>query len=93
MNKLLDKLEQFGARFIKDLAEIKNSVLGLKKEKDEVVIPLDTKREDNPLKESLEEFNKSVEEYNKFLRDTNRKIATKIDESIKLMECKDKIKG
>lgn len=41
---------------------------------------------DNPLKESLEE-------YNKFLRDTNRKIATKIDESIKLMECKDKIKG
>ena len=48
---------------------------------------------DNPLKESLEEFNKSVEEYNKFLRDTNRKIATKIDESIKLMECKDKIKG
>lgn len=52
MNKLLDKLEQFGVRFIKDLAE-----------------------------------------YNKFLREENKKIAAKIDESIKLMECKDKIKG
>lgn len=93
MNKLLDKLEQFGARFIKDLAEIKNSVFGLKKEKDEVVIPLDTKREDNPLKESLEEFYKSVAEYNKFLREENKKIAAKIDESIKLMKSKDEIKG
>lgn len=93
MKKLLDKLEQFGARFTKDLAKIKNSVLGLKKEKDEVVIPLDNKREDNPLKESLEEFNKTVEEYNKFLRDTNRKIENKIDESIKLMERRDEIKG
>lgn len=93
MNKLLDKLEQFGARFIKDLAEIKNSVLGLKKEKDEVVIPLDAKEEDNPLKESLEDFYKSVAEYNKFLRDENRKIAAKIDESIELMKSKDEIKG
>ncbi|MFQ8920946.1 MAG: hypothetical protein ACLR60_03555 [Clostridium paraputrificum] len=48
---------------------------------------------DNPLKESLEEFNKTVEEYNKFLRDSNRKIETKIDESIKLMKSKDEIKG
>lgn len=93
MEKLLDKLEEFRARFIKDLAEIKNSVFGLKKEKDEVVIPLDNKEEDDLLKEALEEFYKSVEEYNKFLREENKKIAAKIDESIKLMECKDKIKG
>lgn len=89
MEKLLDKLEEFRARFIKDLAEIKNSVFGLKKEKDEVVIPLDNKEEDDLLKEALEEFYKSVEEYNKFLREENKKIAAKIDESIKLMECKD----
>lgn len=92
MEKLLDKLEQFGARFTKDLAEIKNSVFGLKKEKDEVVIPLDNK-EDNPLKDVLEEFQKSVEEYNRFLREENKKIVAKIDESIKLIQYKDEIKG
>ena len=50
-------------------------------------------KEDNPLKDVLEEFQKSVEEYNRFLREENKKIVAKIDESIKLIQYKDEIKG